>query len=79
MITDELIQNQANEFRKMNYGLLLAIAKTGDPLTYTFEHGGENYQVEISFDSFSDKKLEMIVSVDLNGKSKTKLYDVLPS
>lgn len=85
MNNDELLEQHANEFKKIDYNILLSIAKSGDPLTYTFEDENGSHQIELFFDYYNDKKMEMVLAIDSNWrgrfdkKTKARVFEIFPS
>ena len=75
MTNQDLLNLHVNEITKIKFSVLLSIARSEEPLTYTFIDSDKEYQIEVFFNSFSDEGLEMVVAMDSNWEGRFKSSD----
>jgi hypothetical protein len=66
----ELLDEQVRELGKLSFNFLLSVAKTKEPLTYTFNSDGAEHQIEVLISNLDDAQLEMIVAIDSGWKAR---------
>jgi len=77
-MTDEektLLDKHSDRIQSLGFDILLSIAKSEEPLTYSFTTENGEHQIEVFFSSFSDDELQMVVSLDSNWNARFKKQD----
>lgn len=81
---DSLLEKHARELQKISYDVLLSIAKSSEPITYTFKDEYGEHQIEVFFDAYSKERLVMVVAIDSDWNARfakrtnSKVYEITP-
>ena len=68
--TEALLEQHLNELKKLDFNILLSIAKSREPLTYTFVSEDGEHQIEAFFQEYSEVELELVVAIDSQWKAR---------